>query len=29
MSMKDMERMKKLFEEKKSKAGFLPDEKKG
>lgn len=27
MSMKDMERMKKLLEEKKSKGGFLPDEK--
>ena len=28
MSMKDMERMKKLLEEKKSKGGFLQDEKK-
>ena len=28
MSMKDMERMKKLLEEKKSKGGFLQEEKK-
>jgi len=28
MSMKDIERMKKLIDEKKSKGGFLPDEKK-
>lgn len=28
MSMKDMERMKKLLEEKKAKGGFLQDEKK-
>ncbi len=28
MSMKDMERMKKLIEEKKSKGGFLQEEKK-
>ena len=28
MSMKDIERMKKLIDEKKSKGGYLPDERK-